>query len=297
MPVRSTTTAARRQRCAAALAGPLLATTVAAAIGASPAVAAVDGVHRVEARSVTDSSPRKSVRAFCPAGERVIGGGAEIDSASHRITLTEARPDLGTLDAYVVSAAETPNQTALGWSVTAYAMCAKPIAGLNLAVASSSHSSATRQATAAVCPSGQRVIGSGAEIDDKSGHVALQVARPSHPGDIARAEAQEAHAPHPGAWHVTAYALCAPTPAGYEVVFGESLLRGSEGLKTAFARCAPFKQLLSSGAAISNLAPGQVALRTMRPETPFRRTVAEATETSPLAASWDFIVASSVCAY
>ena len=148
-----------------------------------------------------------------------------------------------------------------------------------------------------MCPSGQRAIGSGAEIDDKSGHVALQVARPSHPGDIARAEAQEAHAPHPGAWHVTAYALCAPTPAGYEVVFGESPLRASEGLKRAVARCPASKQLLSAGAAISNLAPGQVALRTMRPDTLFRQTVAEATETSALAASWDFIVASSVCAY
>src|SRR4051812_2460753 len=106
-----TTMAARRRRHAAALAGSLLAMTVAAAVGASPAAAAVDGVHRVDSPpSAFDSSQRKSIRAFCPAGERVIGGGAQIRSVSNRIALTEVRPDRGIIDSYVVSAAETPNR-------------------------------------------------------------------------------------------------------------------------------------------------------------------------------------------
>jgi hypothetical protein len=293
----STYSVSRRIRVrAVALAGPLVALTCGAAILAGPAAAA-DGVHRVEASSVTDSSTVKSARAWCPVGERVIGGGAKIDSVSHRLTLTEARPEQGLRDSYVVSAAETPNFTDHPWSVKAYAMCAKPIPGMTMTTASTSHSSSDVQATAAGCPGGQRVIGTGAAISDRTGHVALHVARPSHPGDIARAQARETHSPHTLNWHVTAYAICAPTPRGYEVVFGESPRRHSEGFKAAAAGCPPSKRLLSSGAAISNVAPGTVALRTMTPDPLFNHTLAEATATFPTPASWDFIVASSVCAF
>ena len=47
------------------------------------------------------------------------------------------------------------------------------------------------QATAAVCPAGERVLGSGARIEHRPGdRVGLQVTRASGTGDISRAQAQ-----------------------------------------------------------------------------------------------------------
>src|SRR4051812_50135790 len=57
-----------------ALAGPVLAVTCGLAMGATPAFA-IDGVHRVDAPSATNSSSPKTMPAYCPLNERVIGGG------------------------------------------------------------------------------------------------------------------------------------------------------------------------------------------------------------------------------
>jgi hypothetical protein len=292
-----------------ALAGPMLAVTCGLAMGATPA-SAVEGVHRVDAPSVTNSSSPKTMTAYCPVNERVVGGGGWVSDTSPstlKPTLTELRPNHiadvdGILDSYVVTAAETAPQTSLNWSVTAYAMCAKPIPGISIKTASTPlWSSSSVQATAAVCPAGQRVIGSGAKSSNSSGNVVLQVARPSHPGDIARAQAHEGAYGYAGYWNVTAYAICAPPPSGYEVVFDESPLRASELVKVAGsapnAGCTTGKRLLSSGAAISNVAPGNVSLQRIYPYVAFQQTYATAVENTPTALNWDFIVASSVCAY
>src|SRR5689334_7699488 len=120
-----------------ALAGPVLAVTCGLAMGATPAFA-IEGVHRVDAQSATNSSSPKTIPASCPLNERVIGGGGwaeDTNPSEHRLALTQLRPEHtvdevdGTndvQDSYTVSAAET-TPTSLGWSVKAYAICAKPI--------------------------------------------------------------------------------------------------------------------------------------------------------------------------
>jgi hypothetical protein len=118
----------------------------------------------------------------------------------------------------------------------------------------------------------------------RTGNVVLQVARPSGPGDIARAQAHEVAGGYTGKWSVTAYAVCVPTkPAGYQVVFGESPERLSESSKHAGASCPIFKRLLSSGAAITNIAPGHVSLQGIVPEDTNDYTYASAVENTPRA--------------
>jgi hypothetical protein len=148
-----------------------------------------------------------------------------------------------------------------------------------------------------VCPAGQRVLGTGAKTSDLSGNVVLQVARPSASGDIARAQAHEDADGYSGGWSVTAYAVCAPPPPGYEVVFGRSSAAQSESLKYAVAACPAGKQLHSSGAAITDVAPGHVSLKSVFPNLAQGHALGVAVENTATNLNWDFIVASAVCAY
>ena len=78
------------------------------------------GVEIVTAESVRDSDPVHSVSANCPAGKRVIGGGAHIFDASGDAALDESYPE-GTkwhARAYEV------NATAGAWHIAAFAICA-----------------------------------------------------------------------------------------------------------------------------------------------------------------------------
>lgn len=272
--------------------------------------AAVSGVQLVVIASGTNSSTPKTVSAVCPLGKRVIGGGGrateplldDVQTGTNP-ALTELRPlrfydGVTTRDAYSVTAAETPPGTTNNWYVTAYAVCADPLPGLNIVLKSTTPSSTSMQATTASCGGGV-VLGTGASVNTSTGRVVLQVARPSAPGDIARAQAHEVAAGYTGNWSVTAYAVCVPTqPAGYQVMMGESNERLSESSKTAIVYCPAGKQLLSSGGAITNIAPGHVSLQSITPRTNFDRyTVAYAVENTPTSLNWDFIVATAVCAY
>ncbi len=102
---------------------------------------------------------------------------------------------------------------------------------------------------------------------------------------------------------MTAYAVCVPTkPAGYQVVFAQSNERLSEARKHGFAYCPSGKRLLSSGAAITNIAPGHVSLQGIIPlrnnVSPYKwGTWARAVENTPTNLNWEFIVATAVCAY
>jgi hypothetical protein len=264
--------------------------------------AAVSGVEIVQSYSAYNSLSPKRAIAYCPANKRVIGGGGAIprygsDTSILKLTLTELRPVRlydGTRDAYVVTGAETPSGTTVSWQVFAYAMCANPLPGLNIVSKSTTPSSNSMQATAASC--GGVVIGTGASVSTRTGNVVLQVARPSGPGDIARVQAHEVPAGYSGSWSVTSYAVCVPTkPAGYTIVFGESLRRGSETVKVASASCPVGTRQLSAGAAITNTAPGHVALLQIIPGG--RGTGAVAHEHTPTSLNWDFIVATAICAY
>jgi hypothetical protein len=284
------------------------------ALGAAPAPAsAVPGVQRVSSPFVSNNSASpKTAVAYCPVNQRVIGGGGVVSQADDHDpppVLTGLRPvrlhGAVTTDAYVVTAAEvpTPRQT-VKWSLRAHAMCADPLAGRHIISHRTSLSPLPKQATAAVCPNGERVIGTGGRISAPAGEAALdgrvvlQAARPSGSGDIARVQA---HANgYPGTWSVTAYAICAPPPAGYQVLFAESLSWQSEPDKTAGilpGDACPLGTLLhSSGAAISSIAPGSVSLLSIFPSTEGRRTVARAVENTPTPLNWDFIVATRICA-
>lgn len=299
---------AARVKAMGILSAVLVAVQLAGAVPAS----AVTGLHKVQSPvSAYDSQSPKTVTAFCPLGERVIGGGASVlsDNAvvGKKLTLTQLRP-VGSVinekDRYVVTMAETTPGTTGNWAVGAQAICApaSSLSGYQIVPAATLASSESVQATAAVCPAGKVVIGTGGRINngiDNGGfaRVVLQVARASGPGDIARVQAHEGASGYSGSWNVTSYAVCVNPPPGYQVVFGESPERLSESEKLAFAICPGNKRVHGAGAAITNIAPGNVSLQNVDTTSLLKEVKASAVENTPTSQNWDFIVAQAICAF
>jgi hypothetical protein len=272
---------------------------------AAPAAAAVPVSGLETVRAVTDfnfASTQATV-ALCPPGKVVIGGGGRAEEAgvpAHKLALTQLEPSAtipvpgGTRHGYRVSAAKTDPTFFFGWRVEAYALCAFPVSGLHIETEATTDASQTVQATLARCPSGQRVLGTGARINNHNARVGLQVARPSGPGDIARAQAREIRSGQN--WNLVAFAVCAPPPSGYQVKFAESPERESEQVKTAVAVCDGSRRTLSAGAAVTNVAPGNIALEEAVPPWAGHPTTAQAVEVIPTSQNWDFMVATAICA-
>jgi hypothetical protein len=78
-------------------------------------------VEIVSAQSAHDSDASHAVTLSCPAGKRVVGGGAEVYGATANAALDESFP----LDStrWYARAYEV-NATGDSWHVVAYAICA-----------------------------------------------------------------------------------------------------------------------------------------------------------------------------
>ena len=110
----------------------------------------------------------------------------------------------------------------------------------------------------------------------------------------------QAHADASGydrAWSVTAFAVCAIKPAGYEVRYGESDRSGSEPTKPAEVACSNGRRLIAAGAAVTNTAPGHVTLQRSIPYSSpsYNSVAAMAVENTPFGPPWESIVAQAIC--
>jgi hypothetical protein len=287
------------------LAGQVLTAPAASAAHASPAATYLKELERTSDLSTFGTQSPRSITAYCPPGKVIVGGGGRVrerGTPTHRLTLTRLEPSIsivtptGIRQGYQVTAATTDPASAGFWAVEAYALCALPITGRHIVATTSTNLADPMQAAAAVCPAGERVLGTGARINNKAGHgVGLQVARSSASGDIARAQAHESADGFPGTWSVAAFAVCAPEPSGYEVRTFISQERLSEPVKTVTAECSGNRYLIGAGAAVTKVASGSVTLEQIYPLAVNALEV-HAAENAPTDENWDFIVATAICA-
>ena len=90
------------------------------------------GLERVAATSASNSGSAKAVVATCPAAKRVVGVGGEITGGGGQVILDDVVPGAALTKAEA-KGVEDQNGFSSSWSVTAYAICANPPAGLERA--------------------------------------------------------------------------------------------------------------------------------------------------------------------
>ncbi|MDG4808090.1 hypothetical protein O7634_15145 [Micromonospora sp. WMMD1120] len=181
---------------------------------ASPASAAVPGLVRIAATSASDSADFHSATATCPVGKVLTGTGYELNGVTGEGIVDDLRPNGGPATAptaVTVGAYET-EAFAGNWSVTAYAICANPVAGLVRVTATGASNSLDYHSVTATCPVGKVLTGTGYELNGVTGEGVVDDFRPN--GGPAAAPtsvlvgAYESDATALN-WSVTAYAICA----------------------------------------------------------------------------------------
>jgi hypothetical protein len=214
---------------------------------AAPALAAVSGYTMVRsAERDFESNPSSFAVAKCPVGKVVIGAGGHVDEFgdpdTETVRLTRIQPvHTSAGDNVVVEAAEPASGFAGAWQVIAIAICANPLPGYQIVSGSTGPASPTFVATAAVCPQGKLVMGTGARVVDGGGEVWLQLMRHSGPRDISRATAREDANGQDTNWSLTAYAICA------DPIAGTTQPGGISQVQWAFQGCGNGHRYVSTG--------------------------------------------------
>ena len=163
------------------------------------------GLELVSATSASSSANNKSVVATCPSGKRLLGNGAEITGAANQVLLDGQLPN-AQLTSVTANAVEDETRTSAAWSITAYAICANVVTGLQRVAVQSAVDSATNRIATAPCPTGKSVIGMGGTIN---GQGVLDAVFPDASLTSANISAFEDATGNAGNWSVTAYSICA----------------------------------------------------------------------------------------
>ncbi|MEU4570677.1 hypothetical protein [Micromonospora sp. NPDC023956] len=269
---------------------------------ASPASAAVPGLVRISATSVSNSDDFRTVTAVCPVGKMLVGTGYEVTGAAGQVVVDDFTPNGNTVTAptaLTVGAYEA-DPFAGNWTVTAYAVCANPLAGLvRISALSSADSNDFHSATAA-CPTGKVLTGAGFELTGVTGEGVVDDFRPN--GGIVNAPtavtvgAYETD-PFVGNWTAAAYGICANPVAGLSRLTVLSAT-DSNDFHGATAAC-PTGRVLTGGGFELNGATGEAVVDDFAPNggavSAPTSVVSGAYEEKPFAGNWD-IRSFAICA-
>jgi hypothetical protein len=193
-----------------------LAAIATAALGTAPAAATTippGTVQVIPTQSPTDTQASKSFSANCPAGQRVLGGGAFTVGGVHAV-LTELQPIHTTAgDSFKVSAAADQFGIPVAWSFQVFAFCAPvPDAlGLEIVPHTNAPTSAATDAAGSQCTGGKRVVGAGGKIENGNGQVDLGLftnGSGPFPSGVAAFAKEDADG-FAGNYTVTGYTVCA----------------------------------------------------------------------------------------
>jgi hypothetical protein len=223
-------------------AGCVVAVAAAQAISSGPVFASTVPPGSVTVANVLSpfNSNNKTIKANCPAGKRVLGGGGFVSGTQHAV-LTELQPiSTGAGDGYQVSAAEDQAGERGNWAILAYAFCASAPAGLEIVSATSTPASSNAfTGISATCPGTKRLVGSGGKIDGGNGEVDLLTFPEGSLGaNRTTAAGQEDPNGFGGNWTVTAYAVCVQATSLLDIQVVKTFSAGDGStFKAATATC------------------------------------------------------------
>jgi len=267
---------------------------------AASAGAAIGGIQVIAGPvSPTDSQPVKSASAVCPAGTQIISGGGWVIVNSRgpdadSVVLSQLVPvhsTSGGLDSFAVLGQEMAPGTASTWHVQAFAVCGQ-VPGLHVVAGHSGLGSQPEQKAVAQCASTERVLGVGGQVLNQTGRVTLTSVAPSTVNS-AQAVADEDPAGLNVNWQVDSFAVCAPAPAGYQIVAKpSSTTANSDPEQVALVNCPVGTRALGVGATELSPRPG-TGIQVVFPGSPLEVVAVESTPTSAL---WGPTLAQGICA-
>jgi hypothetical protein len=121
----------------------------------------VPGWEIVTRVSEFNTGTARQVDAICPSGKRVIGGGASLANGWGQISINSL--DLN--DNYTeASAIDDEDGFSGAWSITAYAICANPLPGIQHALWGTGADSISPKTSTATCAAGSRVLSAGWQL-------------------------------------------------------------------------------------------------------------------------------------
>jgi hypothetical protein len=240
------------------------------------------------------STTVKNAIAGCPAGTKVLGGGAQVIGGQGEVMLNRYAPVSNTSgEAVQASATARPPgggfHRARAWSLEAYAVCGPPLPGLQIVFADTDES-LQRVASAQVkCPAGTKVIAAGGSAGGRNGRASLRDVRPDAAGQtVTVVGADDTTLPsQPGVFlSIRAIAVCATPPPGYEVIRQQTTF--DKGNHTLDLVCPDGK--IAYGVGVSKIdTTGHVYLDSAAPQTSGRSNgptrIHLATQQSPFTAS------------
>ncbi|TQS20832.1 hypothetical protein [Microbispora sp. KK1-11] len=258
------------------------------------------------AETPIDTTQYKNVQATCPAGTKLVGGGAHIGYVSIPLSQAEASAQANSYSAaaYADGATQDP------WNLNVTAICADVSVVLNLQYVNRSTpvDDTDAKSVTVQCPSTLRVLSTGFRIIGGKGDIrpiGTSLSEPASsisavsPNTAVTASAVEKPG-YTGTWGINASAVCGTPSSNYEVRTAiDTVVVDPPATpfpwRAAVAKCAPGKQLYGIAGRIDGAAPRYVALQAFivdyAPEgTVLLQAIAEVPNTPP----WS-VTASAIC--
>jgi len=186
------------------------------------------GYEVVSEYHVATSDPSVAQVASCPSGKVLLGGGFDIHINNSGWQVPRNIPDVvanqlfsdAISDSFIVWAHEDEDGTSQLWVLTAYAICALPIPGMETVYSADGYYRDDRQSEIAVCPPDKHLLGVGGAVFPTTGEVSFLSIKPGrYNGEdyviVKAAEDQNGISEdiyqYQGRWRLDAWVICAPT--------------------------------------------------------------------------------------
>ncbi|GGL98845.1 MULTISPECIES: hypothetical protein [Micromonospora] len=280
-------------RRTAAVGGAALSAVVLGQLALTAPVAAVPGLV-VKTSVGPSTSSAKTQNTVCPAGTKVIGGGAVLTGSGLGQVGLDIMLPLADANLYSVTGREDPNGVAGNWAVTTSAICAPAPTGLEVVTGHSATDSVNPKFREVSCPIGKRAIGGGGAalaLGSGASDVLLEDVR-IHLNSVTVAGV-EAGGDFAGNWSLDIAVICADPLPGEQRLSTDSAF-GSLASQSVTATCPAGTRVHGVGGEVVG-GDGQVRLTELRPTSSTTVTVRAAEDENGFSGSWK-VRAYAVCA-